>query len=293
MKRRSGSKVRLIRLCAVVLVVSWGTQSILAMAISPFVQYRKAFFPQSVMLTSNRTDVILYIRSSYRLEPITWTPARQSTLFLDWFLWPPSTTFLSGIDCGWHNDVEYRGWIDPSKNYRYDSWVHKAARVDFPAASVLSHPVRPDEIKKTRRFRYVETAVGWPFPSMYGSISYRLGTEPDPVHGLLWESLRYEWAAPVPAALCITPAFRLSHTAAMPEFFVPLKPILTGSVLNTAFFGMVYTAIWTLTCRLWRIISGATKRERKKRGECVKCGYPLEGLQRCPECGAAAYHKAR
>lgn len=62
---------------------------------------------------------------------------------------------------------------------------------------------------------------------------------------------------------------------------LPLRPVWTGFALDTLLYA---AACWTImggpfTLRRWR---------RVRRGLCLKCGYPVRGLARCPECGREA-----
>ncbi len=63
---------------------------------------------------------------------------------------------------------------------------------------------------------------------------------------------------------------------------LPLRPIWPGFAINTAFYAAI---LWLLT------LGPLTTRRmiRRKRGDCIKCGYDLRGAEHevCPECGAA------
>jgi hypothetical protein len=61
---------------------------------------------------------------------------------------------------------------------------------------------------------------------------------------------------------------------------LPLQPIWSGLVINTA----LYTSLWFALFSLGDIRSGF----RRRRGQCVRCGYKLLSVQtRCSECGKA------
>lgn len=62
---------------------------------------------------------------------------------------------------------------------------------------------------------------------------------------------------------------------------VPVSPLWAGLAVNTLVFAApVLMGVWG-----W----GWVRRRRRRRfGLCLGCGYPVKGLERCPECGAAA-----
>jgi hypothetical protein len=59
---------------------------------------------------------------------------------------------------------------------------------------------------------------------------------------------------------------------------IPLKPFWPGLLANALVFGVLGG---TLVLRL----AGLRRRRRQSRGQCLKCGYALAGLTKCPECG--------
>jgi len=62
---------------------------------------------------------------------------------------------------------------------------------------------------------------------------------------------------------------------------LPLRPIWTGLIGNTAFYSIVWLVM------LWGA-SAARRWRRRRRGWCPRCAYDLAGLtqgQPCPECG--------
>ncbi len=70
---------------------------------------------------------------------------------------------------------------------------------------------------------------------------------------------------------------------------LPMRPLWIGFAINTIFYG---TLLWLLT-----LGPGTARRMiRRKRGQCIKCGYDLRGTSGftsgggsggvCPECGA-------
>jgi hypothetical protein len=61
------------------------------------------------------------------------------------------------------------------------------------------------------------------------------------------------------------------------EVRIPLIPVLPGAVIMLA----------ALTAILWPVAFGLVSLYRRvfKRTGCMACGYPIDGLLRCPECG--------
>lgn len=59
---------------------------------------------------------------------------------------------------------------------------------------------------------------------------------------------------------------------------IPLQPLLPGFLINTALYTLILFALVTSPARLrqWR---------RKRRHACLRCGYDIQALPRCPECG--------
>lgn len=68
-----------------------------------------------------------------------------------------------------------------------------------------------------------------------------------------------------------------------PPKVLPLRPIWTGFAANIAFYAVLLAApmwIHLLSRRWWRARAGL----------CVGCGYDVEALPVCPECGRASPH---
>lgn len=70
---------------------------------------------------------------------------------------------------------------------------------------------------------------------------------------------------------------------------IPLRPVVAGFALDTAFYAAAWWMLLAAPFALRRLI-------RRKRGLCAVCGYDLRGRgakhERCPECGAAIGRKA-
>lgn len=68
-------------------------------------------------------------------------------------------------------------------------------------------------------------------------------------------------------------------------FVLPVLPIWTGLLGNTLLFGGTLLLAW------W-IFRGRRLAKRRARGECLACGYTLDGdMERCPECGTPNEHR--
>lgn len=66
------------------------------------------------------------------------------------------------------------------------------------------------------------------------------------------------------------------------DYVLPSLPHWPGLLANTAFYASLVFVPWAGP-RLARSIL------RRRRGGCLRCGYPLDdGMSRCPECGMAA-----
>jgi hypothetical protein len=66
---------------------------------------------------------------------------------------------------------------------------------------------------------------------------------------------------------------------------LPAIPIWNGLIINLLFWS-VFWIIPGVVCRTVRT------HRRKRRGLCIACGYAVEDLEICPECGARSVHSA-
>lgn len=64
----------------------------------------------------------------------------------------------------------------------------------------------------------------------------------------------------------------------MEHHYIPIAPLWFGILVDTIFWG----TCWLIPGAIWRTIR--TYR-RKRRGVCISCGYMIEDLEICPECG--------
>ncbi|MFI4896321.1 MAG: hypothetical protein ACIARR_00675 [Phycisphaerales bacterium JB059] len=64
------------------------------------------------------------------------------------------------------------------------------------------------------------------------------------------------------------------------DYAIPVRPVWPGFLINT----LVYAgACWLLLAAP----GGAVRWRRARRGLCPACGYDLNGLPACPECGVS------
>lgn len=126
----------------------------------------------------------------------------------------------------------------------------------------------------------------WPTPSpdviSWGVYRYRVGF-PMP-------ALRYHMHAWQPVSNApqykIKEAFEINNLPVIGSVYLPYRPVFPGFLVNW----LVWTgAIWLA----WRLARGCARwsRERKRRRrasrqECLACGYHIQELNQCPECGA-------
>lgn len=59
----------------------------------------------------------------------------------------------------------------------------------------------------------------------------------------------------------------------------PWRPFVQGFVINTITYTAIVLGLWTLGPAAW------LRWTRRRRGACIRCGYQLHSLLRCPECG--------
>lgn len=257
--------------------VSFLLQVIIALTVSPFVSWSwhaGSLHPGMVVLADK--NKLWLVENAGGLGVLEWYPQIQEVLPFG-LLFPPDTSGLQWIKLGVQHTIVYLG----SSEHTDVIGVPMKA----PGWSIM-----PDHDKRgeSRPIRVVEQAVGWPVPSMYGRVRYRLGDVADPVHGFPWEEPRYEWAVRIPR---LGTNYNGDPIPVLQDPILPLRPILSGTALNTGFFALLFYAAWIVVFRFWRLLTGARARERFARGECTRCGYSLGELHKCPECGLVRRRK--
>jgi hypothetical protein len=115
-----------------------------------------------------------------------------------------------------------------------------------------------------------ETIAGWPMYAFRGQWEEWLGWGPvDQESRYVGAIAVPEWAKPEKGNR------RLIE-------FVPIRPIWPGFAINTIFYAAV---LWVV----FAIPGGVKRLRRRRRGQCIHCGYDLRGQppesDKCPECG--------
>ena len=74
---------------------------------------------------------------------------------------------------------------------------------------------------------------------------------------------------------------------------IPLMPVFPGFIVGVIFWGLVGWGMEYVVRALLFVLKFVlginrrkTRAERLANNQCVTCGYPLDDLERCPECGA-------
>ena len=273
--------VRLVAICA---VFGFLTQAMLAVAITPFLAPHTNFLPTGSVHDAKTNDIWL-VGSSSRLGVISWEPRNRFEIAFG-IMFPPTTEAISnsGLTFGVRQDLIWLGAGNAENQPR------GGITLDPPSWSVMSSRLDRERIKRTREVRVVEMVVGWPMPSMYGRAWYHQGKVADPAHGYPWEAPRYVWAAPI-SPFGYNPALGLP----IPQYddpFLPLRPVFLGTVANTGFFALCYAGCWIMMKNVRMLFAKTRSIFRIRRGLCPACGYKLEGLAKCPECGQGSGSEA-
>lgn len=119
--------------------------------------------------------------------------------------------------------------------------------------------------------------VGWPFPTLQSEELIEVPEGVGSIGGPAWSERRQlsrrsaTWTITLPGAGA--PVVAEESTA-----IVPIRPILLGTLTNTLLYGVgLCVLVWT---------PGATRAIRYRQGRrCPACGYDLQQIAVCPECG--------
>ncbi len=156
----------------------------------------------------------------------------------------------------------------PSKPRYSIVWIHRTE-------TITRHYVFADGSKGVVPYEMIECRAGWPFRAL---VRYS-GYEPSPgTVGPGWNAASDARLSPLLVGLSIPPQWLPSWLPI--ERPLPLAPLWLGFVANTLFYG----------CLCWPLLISPVslrRHRRARRGLCIKCAYPVAGLNLCPECGTA------
>ena len=143
-------------------------------------------------------------------------------------------------------------------------WVEGA----FRGAGVVVVVIRPPGEGLIRLHR-----AGWPARALEGRESIPASGDPS-----------YRWGMPISDKVSL--ALEYHRGAATPIVktvtkVLPVRPIWRGFLLNTAFYALAFILPAGMWWSLRRLV-------RRRRGQCVACGYPKSQSAVCSECGKAS-----
>ncbi len=141
-------------------------------------------------------------------------------------------------------------------------------RREVPRWSAVHDPPTDD---MRRNVTFIEEARGWPMLALRADISLTHAAQAASARSVKWGIVVARGDAQRTAGVVL-----------------PLRPIWSGLLMNSAMFGVIAFAVFFLP--------GIIRRERRSRaGRCVRCGYDLRASKRlsaCPECGSASAGKS-
>lgn len=174
----------------------------------------------------------------------------------------PEGTYYSTAEAKWHGNV-HSSWPRPHKEFGYVRWLDEERHTSNGEGSILP----PGVMLPSGGMPVVEQAyfaAGWPARTVHwwASIDNRAvpsGMRPTIVYegGIGW------------------PAWLSGH-AGGGSFAI--KPIWTGLVMNTLFFGVVVAIGYSVNRRVIKAL-------RLARRLCPSCTYPIGASAICTECG--------
>lgn len=128
---------------------------------------------------------------------------------------------------------------------------------------------------------FFEVGAGWPYVAWHGnyrtdSAAYNARPHIHPRKLVIPPAGIPIWSLPVKYA-------RMEYSVGHALLILPLRPIFPEALWSVGFFACLSflasrPVVW------W---GRARRAGRARRGFCVKCRYPLGGLDVCPECGKA------
>lgn len=221
--------------------------------------------PKSLMVAVLAGVVTTYVVSwiliyhSYRTASLLFGSQRHSL----------SAMTDHGSDVGWYVD----SWRTETGSVVALSWYSIGYDIDSVGGfgrlhsnwGLLPEFISKDianEIANSKQNRvYFKLMAGWPYRSLMGSYSSV---------NFSYESEIFSYSVPT------------SDTSSKFRLILPFKPIMPGFLQNT----LAYTSIYYLVMALGgKLCVGVIRRARKRKSSCEICGYSVENLFICPECG--------
>ena len=226
------------------------------------------------------------------------TSARERS---GWRFSPHSPDFDMFAQNGW-SVIAYLQ-ADGESIFMVHSWGTPEAKPKDTQVPSWSRASKPRSEDPRCLEHLAEIAYGWPMNSMVVEVAYPRSkgsanqTDRYMVVGAAVPPKRrgdmslLDWVAPpwfssgfmadsrpVEEILASSPSF-----ATAPEPLFPTRIIPIGFAVNAGCFAMVF-GLTLIALRLG--VSQVRAAVRVRQGGCRECGHPLEGLARCPECGA-------
>lgn len=171
--------------------------------------------------------------------------------------------------------------VDPLKSHWFNPDRYFANAPGWFAASSFRRS-RDESLHALHRpvERWSAQRAGWPMHAMMTE-QYAIGPRPpiERVQDMPLVSLRHGLRGGL--ILHHQPQHPMLHP--LGHHSLPLMPLWPGFAVNTAFYAASIATLW-LTVSGGLHLMG-TKKRRRKRGLCESCGYDIQGLPTCPECG--------
>ncbi|UYV14233.1 MAG: hypothetical protein NCW75_01850 [Phycisphaera sp.] len=204
----------------------------------------------------------------YRLHPneFTWINPNEPLYELSQTIVPDCTIDIDPLKSHWFDPARYfahaPGWFAASSFRRSrDQSLH-----------ALHRPVE----------RWSAQRCGWPMDAMMTE-QYAIGPRPpiERVEDMPLVSLRHGLKGGL--ILHHQPQHPMLHP--LGHHSLPLMPLWPGFAANTAAYAGTIALLWLTIAGGTHLLG--TKKRRRKRGLCEACGYDIQGLTTCPECGNA------
>lgn len=127
-----------------------------------------------------------------------------------------------------------------------------------------------------------EHATGWPFrcTASYGFAREPITDYPTMIPGT-WDWTFGQRSESVRVGGLRVPFLSARHRNGQATSYLalPMRPLVGGLLLNTAFYGTVFFGSM-------RLLAAIKQRRRVRKGLCMHCGYPCPSpVVACPECG--------